>query len=150
MTTAPLWCQKICLAVEPFFSTVFLSRPGPMIHSGVGGGKVMRRLFTIGSVLTLTLLAAPLASSAEERSDWRQPLPEDVEPPQTIAKRDTASNSDFSAPAAKLLLEQAGYVGIKDLEQINPFVWRATGLKDGAIYSLTVDYSGTVVGIDGP
>jgi hypothetical protein len=128
----------------------FSSRRNPAMGSGVRGEReVMQRLIALGA-FTLTLLTQPIVSSAEERSDWRQPLPENVEPPQTIAKRDIASTADFSAKDAQLLLEQAGYGSIGELEQINPFVWRAKGHKDGAMYALTVDYTGTVVGINAP
>lgn len=109
----------------------------------------MQRLVTCRALLALTLLVLPFASSAEERSDWRQPLPTTVESPEAIAKFDTSAGG-FSAGDAQSLLEEAGYAGIGDLEQVNPFVWRATGQKDGATYVLTVDYSGTVVGFNAP
>lgn len=109
----------------------------------------MWRLLTFGSLLIVTLLVPPLTSNAEERSDWRQPLPLTTQAPETVAKVDTASGG-LSANDAQRLLEQAGYAGIGDLEQINPFVWRATGRKGNAIYALTVDFSGTVVGINAP
>ncbi|MBI2257067.1 MAG: hypothetical protein HYU58_20775 [Proteobacteria bacterium] len=110
----------------------------------------MRRMITLGPLLILTLLTLPMASHAEDRSDWRPIKPDAVEAPETIAKLDTAAGSTFSVDDAQAFLEQAGYAQITELEQINPFVWRATGQKDGATYALTVDYSGAVVGIDMP
>ena len=109
----------------------------------------MRRPDVFASLLSLALILPPITSRAEERSDWRQPLPATVEIPDTVAKLDTAAGG-FSANDAQSFFEQAGYGSIVDLEQVNPFVWRATGQKDGAVYALTVDYSGTVVGINAP
>jgi uncharacterized ParB-like nuclease family protein len=110
----------------------------------------MQRMITLGPLLILSLLVLPMPSLAEERSDWRQPLPETTDVPQTLAKIDTAAGGSFSASDAQALLEQAGYAAIGDLEQVNPLVWRATGQKDGATYALTVDYGGTVVGFGAP
>ncbi|MDY0872676.1 hypothetical protein [Dongia rigui] len=110
----------------------------------------MRYRLTFGSLLTLSLLVPALTSNADERGDWRQPLPASAGSPETIAKFDTAATGAFSADDAQERLEQAGYAGIADLEQVNPFVWRATGRKGGAIYALTVDFNGTVVGINAP
>jgi hypothetical protein len=91
-----------------------------------------------------------MASHAEDRSDWRPPKTDMVETSETIAKLDTAAGSNFSVTDAQALLEQAGYGQITKLEQVNPFVWRANGLKNGSSYALTVDYTGTVVGIGIP
>lgn len=110
----------------------------------------MRRQIAFGTFAILALLAAPIISQAEERSDWRQPAPAAVESPETIAKLDTSAGGSFSATDAQAFMEQAGYDGITKLEAVNPFVWRATGNKDGSSYALTADYTGSVVGIDAP
>lgn len=111
----------------------------------------MWRLNTIEPLLLiLALLLLPMPSNAEERSDWRQPLPQTAEIPEALAKMDTSAGGNFSATDAQAYMEQAGYDAITQLEAVNPFVWRAIGNKDGASFALTADYTGAVVGIDAP
>jgi len=112
----------------------------------------MQPTITLRPLLILPLLILPMTSLAEDRSDWRPPKADTdmIEIPETVAKLDTAAGGNFSVTHAQALLEHAGYGQITGLEQVTPLVWRATGSKNGTPYALTVDYSGTVVGIDIP
>lgn len=99
----------------------------------------MRRALT----LLLALLALVPAARADERSDGYNRLPA---PAKVVAKPDAEADGGFSAANATAFIEQAGYVGVTDLERVNEFVWHGTARKDGQAYAVSVDYTGAVVG----
>ena len=109
--------------------------------------------------LTLALAAAGLLAACSPKTETAAPAP--VEGP-AVSTSETPRNdavdasstaadttltpgaNSFTEAQARAAIEGAGYTGVGALTQNEQGVWQATGTKDGAAATVSVDYKGVV------
>lgn len=110
--------------------------------------KAVRVLLIIPALVAMAGFQA-MAGERSERPLFPNPAsanPSDDPGPSDVAEAVDESDGAFPMETARAYILAAGYSGISDLKPVNGFVWRGKAVKDGAIFNVAVDYTGTVVG----
>lgn len=104
----------------------------------------MKKIILAAALLGATAMSAAAQTSAPATStDGNTPA---VATPET--KNPTApveGANSFTEAQAKTRIEEAGYSEVKDLKKDDKGIWMASGMKDGKMVTISMDYQGNVV-----